>query len=99
VQSVRGVAGGMSVIADKFTANIETSPANSKVLKSNLLFVNLKLITHCIQRLCYNRTSLSDILVFRNVSDVCTHLLLEMGDAQTEKVLAVVTECSVVLYK
>ena len=80
VQSVRGVAGGMSVMADIFTANIETSPANSKILTSNLLFVNLRLITHCIQRSYCNRTSLSDVLVFRTVSDVCTHLLLETGD-------------------
>jgi len=99
VRSVRGIAGGMSAIADKFTTNMETSPANSKFLTSNLLFVNLKLITHCIQRLCCNRTSLSDMLVFRTVSDVCTHMLLEMGDTQTETVLAVMTECSAVLYK
>jgi hypothetical protein len=48
VQSVGGVAGGMSVIADKFAANIETSPADSKFLTNNLLFVNLKLVTYCI---------------------------------------------------
>lgn len=99
VQSVRGVAGGMLVIADKFAANIETSPADSKFLTNNLLFVNLKLVTYCIQRLCCNRTSLSDMLVFRTVSNVCTHLLLEMVETQMETVLAVVTECSAVLYK
>jgi len=99
VQSVRGAAGSMSIIADKFKAIIETSPANSKFLTNNILFVNLKLIIHCIQRLCCNRTPLSDMLVFRTVSDVCTHLLLEMGDTQMETVLAVMTECSAVLYK
>lgn len=99
MQSVRGAAGSMSIIADKFTANIETSPANSKFLTNNILFVNLKLITHCIQRLCCNRTPLSDMLLFRTVSDVCIHLLLEMGDTQMETVLAVMTECSTVLYK
>ena len=99
VQSVRGVAGGMSAITDKFTANIDISLANSTFLTSNLLFVNLKFITHSTQRVCCNLTSLSDMFLFITVSDVCVHLLLEMQDTQTETMLSVMTECSAVLYR
>ena len=44
------------MIIDKFTIIAETSPVNSTFLKNNLLFVILKVVFICIERLCYSRT-------------------------------------------
>jgi hypothetical protein len=59
----------ISFILDRCTVIVEISPESTKFLKNNL-FVNLKLVTHCIQPLCRKQTLFTDMLVFGKISDV-----------------------------
>jgi len=62
------IAASMSVISDKFAVIVETSPVNSKLVTSDLLFVIFKLVTHCIQCSCCSCISLPNILICTNNS-------------------------------
>jgi hypothetical protein len=59
------IAASMSVISDKFTVIVETSPVNSKLVTSDLVFVIFKLVTHCS---CCSYTLLPNILICTNNS-------------------------------
>jgi hypothetical protein len=69
----------MSVITHKFWPTVETSPVNSTFLTNNSLFVIFKLIIYSSKHLCFNRTSLSDMLMFRKGCDVFYALMAGRG--------------------
>lgn len=73
----------MSVISNKFTVIVETSPVNSKLVTSDLLFVIFKLEAYCIQCLCCSHTSLPNILLC--INNILVFHPLIVGDGGERK--------------